>query len=187
MSHTYKTKTDESLTSHGDTFPANDLRDMAQTPTPTPPPEKLDFLDQILLGTNEYINEAYLNLMPLLAKHQPCPLPDLISRSEKQWILMYSSTFVEGYKEYVIAHCRPSIGGLHMFLVDATRKWLLGLSADPLKKCNSPADRLYPSYYHIFVEASSRWLARWDPFGDWEAEAQRKETLTTARSNSSGA
>ena len=147
--------------------------------------EQLDFLDQILLGTDEYINDAYLNLMPLLMKHQPCSPPDQLCRVEKQWLLMYASTFVEGYREYVIQNCRPAIGGLHKFLLVATEQWLRGVGKDG--PCHSPADRLYPSYYHVFVEGMTRWLARWDPFGDWTAHAETQKTLTTARSNSSGA
>ena len=141
-----------------------------------------DYFDQILLGTDADIDTAYNNLIPFLRVYQDCMPAGALGRMEKQWILMYASLFVDDYREYCTQHCRPALGALRIFLADATQKWLLGTTRGAVGLTVRPRECLYPTYHHVFVEASTLWLTRWDPYGEWEAWIR-----TTNRSNSSAA
>lgn len=150
--------------------------------------ERFDFLDQIFLGPDDYIDEAFKNLLPLLQKQQEYTPPPGITRVEKQWILLISATFVDQYSQYVLAHTRPAFRGLCLFLCDATEKMLLGAPKDPRVPCRSSQDLAYPTYYHVFVKAMCLWLCRWDPYGAWSAlYPSLPLPPTTCLSDSSGA
>ncbi len=148
--------------------------------------DKFDYLDQVLLGPNEFVNDAYARLVPYLQKHHPHTFDPYLPRKEKQWILMLSATYVADYCDYVTLNCRPAIESLRIFIRFAIQQCLMGTCKKANGKCESSGDLAYPTYYHVFAEASHRWLSRWDPFGvcaELARVEQEKKRLTTATSS----